>query len=484
MHDDQVLIAADAGPSPIAADAGTDTPPPEARPTRAERRVRLPWSSRVKLAVALSTLILIGVMVVQKFRGGGAPAASSSASKANERAPAAPALAIVGKPARDPEPARSRRPDPPTTLAQNVARPGSRRQEPQPPPAGETVVTPVSLETASSAAEPLPPDEVADDAGSSGTPNQIAALAASSVDDPPPPPAESTSGLDMMLPGSTANSQPESPPPALASHEPNEPFRGLAPPATPLNDPARESNAPPIRPQEDESNREPITDRPSATRGTPAVEPFEPTPVEPHTMQAPAMDVPPTRPIHDPSPTPSETPDDVVGSSIAPVTHVVRRGENFWTIARHYYGSGRFYRALWKANSERVPRIDELYVGTAILVPAPEDLDKALIEPAGTPRGNPRSPVAPADEATARRDGQTRRTSRPDADDGDGPEPPRRRRLVHIVQPNETLRSIARKRLGDARREDELLELNDDLIADPYNLPVGTPLRLPFDPAG
>ena len=42
--------------------------------------------------------------------------------------------------------------------------------------------------------------------------------------------------------------------------------------------------------------------------------------------------------------------------------HVVERGENFWTISRQYWGSGRYYRALWKANEARCPDIKGLRV--------------------------------------------------------------------------------------------------------------------------
>ncbi len=270
----------------------------------------------------------------------------------------------------------------------------------------------------------------------------------------------------------------------------------------------------------------------------------------------------------------SKSSSDVVGGRIDPITHVVRRGENFWTISKHYYGSGRFYKALWRANSARVPQIEELYIGTKIQVPAPEDLDSRFIEPASgasgsdrksspssrsnetfsdTQRANPRSaqlaprdnqtertgrnatPVresdpddlfSPAEEPTSRAPSSGRRipssdeippeapmqrTTRDDfgsdpsskprpaqvaddpvaavslapransrnttTDNGDTPRP--RKARVHVVRPYETLRSIAKKELGDSRREGELLELNSDLIDDPDQLSEGTPLRLP-----
>jgi nucleoid-associated protein YgaU len=65
------------------------------------------------------------------------------------------------------------------------------------------------------------------------------------------------------------------------------------------------------------------------------------------------------------------------------VPHVVEPNENFWTISRQYYGSGRYYRALWKANADRCPRIDGLYVNDVIIIPPPEDLDPGYILPPG-----------------------------------------------------------------------------------------------------
>jgi nucleoid-associated protein YgaU len=227
---------------------------------------------------------------------------------------------------------------------------------------------------------------------------------------------------------------------------------------------------------------------------------------------------------------PVQAESDVVGGRIEPITHVVRRGENFWTISRHYYGSGRFFKALWKANAGRVPQIDELYIGTSILVPAPEDLDPRYIEPAPAsggstpdrrradpPAGNAAAP-APESRAGAPRDAMTIRTGRASDKDPDDlfaagdelaaakvagsrssrgsarpaqpedatrdasneidPAPPRKPR-VHVVKPRETLRSIAKRELGDSRRENEILDLNRDLVDDPNDLPEGTPLRLP-----
>jgi hypothetical protein len=54
-------------------------------------------------------------------------------------------------------------------------------------------------------------------------------------------------------------------------------------------------------------------------------------------------------------------------------------------------------------------------------------------------------------------------------------------RPVYKVGPSDTLRSIAHHTLGNARRSNEILDLNRDIIDDPDNLIVGQILLLPDD---
>jgi nucleoid-associated protein YgaU len=202
-------------------------------------------------------------------------------------------------------------------------------------------------------------------------------------------------------------------------------------------------------------------------------------------------------------------------SRVETVPHTVEEQENFWTISRLYYGSGRYYKALWQANRATHPRIDEIAVGDTIIIPAQEDLDPTYIlppqaaEPAPSParraagsrkgkgevsttssqrQGVPlkrssRTAVElnlPVDDLL--RDNRSRSTPRSFAADeglerGSSPaDAP-----IHKVRPGETVRSIARDRLGDSRRADEILEINRKLIDDPYNLVPGQILELPED---
>jgi Bacterial type II and III secretion system protein/LysM domain len=63
-----------------------------------------------------------------------------------------------------------------------------------------------------------------------------------------------------------------------------------------------------------------------------------------------------------------------------PYTHTVQSGENFWTISRRYYRSGRYYKALWAANKKMIPAPDRLTVGDKIIIPRADQLDPALIQ--------------------------------------------------------------------------------------------------------
>jgi hypothetical protein len=183
--------------------------------------------------------------------------------------------------------------------------------------------------------------------------------------------------------------------------------------------------------------------------------------------------------------------------------------------------------------------IDELYVGTILKIPPPEDLDPAYIDPPGTraPRLGTKNrsvnPTSQDDEATNRRASRTegvpvRRSNRsdpelnlpvsdpfteqasdrgfssrgsgrpsvpsravndydsPDRDNASNTEPEVRSRStvsrpVYKVRRYDTLRTIARDTLGDSHRANEVLELNRDIIDDPGHLIVGQILELPED---
>ena len=89
-------------------------------------------------------------------------------------------------------------------------------------------------------------------------------------------------------------------------------------------------------------------------------------------------------------------------------THVVRKGENFWTIARGQYGSGRHYLSLWYANRREVARPEGLRVGDEVVLPPVAELNRLLeVDPRtnrlldGTPAAKAVDEMAPGPKRAA-----------------------------------------------------------------------------------
>jgi nucleoid-associated protein YgaU len=191
---------------------------------------------------------------------------------------------------------------------------------------------------------------------------------------------------------------------------------------------------------------------------------------------------------------------------VEPVPHVVQSGENFWSISRLYYGSGRYLYALWDANRTTVPAPEKLRVNQVIRIPPPEALNASLIEKSDArSHASSTSATAPPPLRKANRTASSSRTvapasraevevelpaadpfaRKPREDDESldaGTSPPLPHRAPRYkVRKYDTLRSIARDTLGDGHRADEILELNAKVIDDPGHLTIGQELVLPDD---
>lgn len=206
----------------------------------------------------------------------------------------------------------------------------------------------------------------------------------------------------------------------------------------------------------------------------------------------------------DPPPRRVEPAEPVGAGVVTPAPHIVQRNENFWTISRKYYGTGRYYKALWAANRQKVAAVDELYVGTSIIIPPEESLDRSLIEPPSSSRSKSQlrrtsASVRTQDGANAPSrsrsevlvdlpaNGDTRGDGldQPSNDDVTASRSARRRADLpqYRVRANDTLRNIARSRLDDATRAREIADLNEGVIRydSSGNLIPGQILRLPED---
>jgi len=131
-------------------------------------------------------------------------------------------------------------------------------------------------------------------------------------------------------------------------------------------------------------------------------------------------------------------------------THVVQRGETFFTISEAAYGTSKYWKRIVDANPQVNP--NRLRIGTTITLP---DIHAAA--PVNTQSAQPAALTqtkADLDPATSYR-----------------------------VQPSDTLEGIARKLYGDGQQWQKIYDANKDAIgADPARLKVDMVLRLPTPP--
>ena len=171
--------------------------------------------------------------------------------------------------------------------------------------------------------------------------------------------------------------------------------------------------------------------------------------------------------------------------------YTIAPNDNFWTISRRQYGSGRYFAALARHNQDRVSDPQRLRPGMKISTPSasvlestyPELIDKSA--PAAAPASRAASGGAIAG------DGRPLFT-RPSASQppADSPAPTAQQvgyfysksgEPMYRVGEDDTLGSIAQKHLGRASRWTEIFEQNRETLKNPENLTVGTIIRLPPD---
>ncbi|MBA4031202.1 MAG: hypothetical protein C0478_09990 [Planctomyces sp.] len=150
-------------------------------------------------------------------------------------------------------------------------------------------------------------------------------------------------------------------------------------------------------------------------------------------------------------------------------SYTVEPSDNFWSISRKVYGSGRYFNALAAHNIATVPKPETMKPGTVIEIPPVELLDQKYgLAAARTPPAAETRPGAasPTPKATPVEDGFF-------VDETGLP--------MYKISDEDTLSSIARNHLGRASRWIQILELNRDKLQDGNTIAVGTILRLPPD---
>lgn len=153
-------------------------------------------------------------------------------------------------------------------------------------------------------------------------------------------------------------------------------------------------------------------------------------------------------------------------------SYVVQPGDNYWTISKQLYGSGRYFQALAKHNASVAADPQKLKPGMQIATPPGSELETRYRAEMPLTATNPTATSQPTNSGgRAPRDGE--------ADPGfflDSDGVPRYR-----IGTADTLSLIARNHLGRSSRWVQIYEMNRDILKDGNTLSVGTVLHLPPD---
>lgn len=138
-------------------------------------------------------------------------------------------------------------------------------------------------------------------------------------------------------------------------------------------------------------------------------------------------------------------------------TAVVRPNDTFWTISERAYGTGSYFKALIRYNSDKHPNPDKLAVGDTVLVPSANELTQKFPQLCPKPRRGGEAGI--------------RNAAAPRSAAGGHP---------YEVRDGDTLFDIARFELGDGARWVEIYQLNRDQLTDDFHyLKLGSTLMLP-----
>lgn len=147
-------------------------------------------------------------------------------------------------------------------------------------------------------------------------------------------------------------------------------------------------------------------------------------------------------------------------------THEVRTGDTLFQITQRYYGNGNLWRDLAKFNN--MDREGTVHVGSRLKIPSKD----VLLGKSSTLTSNPDSgvkmlrPTDPAPKAQPPKTTPSRDRAAPKIE-----------LASYTVQKGDTLGVISQRKLGSAKRWQEIAELNN--LDDEDDITTGTVLKLP-----
>ena len=169
---------------------------------------------------------------------------------------------------------------------------------------------------------------------------------------------------------------------------------------------------------------------------------------------------------------------------VAGDTYDIEPGDNFWTISRKKYGTGRYFMALAQHNAQVITDPKRMRPGVTVSTPAAEVLEKtyaqlipktATIDPVQTASISPVGASSIGTSTTS----VTAAAAEENGDSGffigeDGTP-------MYRIGREDTLSGVAQRHLGRSSRWTQIFELNRDVLPDGNSLKIGAVLRLPAD---
>lgn len=147
--------------------------------------------------------------------------------------------------------------------------------------------------------------------------------------------------------------------------------------------------------------------------------------------------------------------------------YVVQNGENFWTISKKLYGSGRYFQLLARINKSRVSDPRKMRPGLKLIAP-----DRSTIE-AQYQASHPTKQTTVSEFSGSN---TVRKPGKPSgffiSQDG---------RPMYRVGSNDTLTDISQRHLGRSSRWYQIYQINRQRLQNPNKLQIGTELQLPYD---
>lgn len=147
--------------------------------------------------------------------------------------------------------------------------------------------------------------------------------------------------------------------------------------------------------------------------------------------------------------------------------YTVQNGENFWTISKKLYGSGRYFQLLAEVNRSRVSDPRKMRPGLKLIAP-----DRSAIDAQYQARHKATQTTV---SEFAGKDA-VRKPSKPTgffiSQDG---------RPMYRVGSSDTLTDISQKHLGRSSRWFQIYQINRQRLQNPNKLQIGTELQLPYD---